>query len=379
MNIPLCKAHIPSQAFENIYKVLSSGKLSGDGSFCHIAEEKLKKIFNIKNALLTSSCTHALETAMLLLEADYQDEVILPSYTFASTANSVIVAGLKPVFCDINPTTMNMDPSDVVKKITPRTKAIIPVHYAGVACDMESLLKIGNTYKLKIVEDAAHSIGATWQNVSLGTIGDMGTLSFHDTKNIVCGEGGALLTNNEELAEKALIIREKGTNRTQFLRGQIDKYTWVLRGSSYVLAEPLAAILAAELDLLEELNFKRQHIYNYYISNLNTLEKQEKFTLPHIPKNCTSNYHLFHIILNNEQNRNALMEHLRSKGIGATFHYIPLHTAPLGQTFGYKVGDLPITEDFSKRLLRLPLYPDLDEQSLQYIVEEIHNWCDKNL
>lgn len=374
MRIPLSKPHIPKQVYENINQVLNSGKLSGDGFFCHSTEDKLKKLLNVKHVLLTSSCTHALEIAMLLLDAKENDEVILPSFTFTSTANAVLVAGLKPVFCEIDPNTMNMDMNDVAKKITNRTKAVIPVHYAGISCDMEKLIELCAPQNIKIVEDAAHGIGAKWKEKYLGTIGHMGTLSFHDTKNVICGEGGAFITNDDILADKAQIIREKGTNRAQFLRGQVDKYTWVAKGSSYILAEPLAAILSAEVDVMNELNEKRGKIHHYYIEQLKHLEEKNILKLPHFSKDCDSNYHLFHIILKNELSRNSLMGYLREKGIGATFHYIPLHSAPAGEKLGYKRNQLPITEEYSTRLLRLPLYPDLTEQECVSIVTEVQNW-----
>nr|BFD31655.1 dTDP-4-amino-4,6-dideoxygalactose transaminase [Pigmentibacter ruber] len=374
MHIPLSKAHIPKKVFENINQVFASGKLSGDGSFCHATEEKLKNILKIKHVLLTSSCTHALEMSMLLLNGKEGDEVILPSFTFTSTANAILVAGLKPVFCEIDPKTFNIDINDVLKKITPKTIAIIPVHYAGVACDMEKLLEICRPKNIKIIEDAAHAIGAKWNHKFLGTIGDMGCLSFHDTKNVICGEGGAFLTNDDSLAEKAMIIREKGTNRAQFLKGQVDKYTWVAKGSSYILAEPLAAILSAEVDIMFELNEKRGNIHHYYYDNLKILEEKNILTLPFLPNYSETNYHLFFIVLNSPEQRNSLMSHLRSKGIGATFHYIPLHSAPLGIELGNKPNDLEITEKFHSRLLRLPLYPDMEQKDYETVVSEIIAW-----
>lgn len=372
--IPLSKPHIPQKVYENINKVLSSGKLSGDGPFCHAIEKKLGELLQVKHALLTSSCTHALEMSMLLLDANPGDEVILPSFTFTSTANAVLVAGLKPVFCEINPETMNMDMDDVARKVTHKTKAIIPVHYAGVACHMDILFSICEGKNIKIIEDAAHGIGAKWKDKALGSIGHMGTLSFHDTKNVVCGEGGALLTNDSSLSEKAQIIREKGTNRSQFLRGIVDKYTWIEKGSSYILAEPLAAILDAELDIMHELNEKRGSVYHFYMKELKPLADNGTLTLPIISKYSISNYHLFHIILKTEADRNSLMSHLRSKNIGAAFHYIPLHAAPAGEKLGYKKGDLPLTEEYAARLLRLPLYPDMTIEECFKVVNEINSF-----
>ena len=373
-SIPLSKPHIPQKVYENINKVLSSGKLSGDGPFCHIVEKKFCHILQVKHTLLTSSCTHALEMSMLLLNANPGDEVILPSFTFTSTANAVLVAGLNPVFCEINPETMNMDMADVARKITSKTRAIIPVHYAGIACNMDILSAICEGKNIKIVEVAAHGIGARWNGKALGTIGHLGTLSFHDTKNVVCGEGGALLTNDDSLNERAQIIREKGTNRAQFLRGVIDKYTWMEKGSSYILAEPLAAILDAEIDIMNELNAKRGSVYHFYMKELAELAEKGTLTLPVIPNFCTPNYHLFHIILKTEAERNSLMSHLRSKNIGAAFHYIPLHTAPAGEKLGYKKGDLQVTEEYAGRLLRLPLFPDMTIDECFRVVNEIIEW-----
>ena len=377
MRIPLSKPHIPKQVYENISQVLNSGKLSGDGAFCHATEEKLRNILNTKHVLLTCSGTHALEMTTLLLNAKENDEVILPSFTFSSTANAILVAGLKPVFCEIDPKTMNMDMEDVAKKITNKTKAIMPVHYAGVACDMEKLNELCIHKNIIVIEDAAHGIGAKWKGKNLGTIGDMGILSFHDTKNVVCGEGGAFITNSDCLADKGQIIREKGTNRAQFFKGQVDKYTWVEKGSSYILAEPLAAILSAEVDIMNELNQKRATVHNYYIKHLQELETKGLLTLPKIPNYCESNFHLFHILLHSEEKRNSLMAHLRAKEIGATFHYIPLHSAPAGLKLGYKKEQLPITEKYAARLLRLPLYPDLTIEEYSFVVEEIINWAKK--
>lgn len=373
--IPLSKPYVTEQIFENIKKVFQSGKLSGDGVFCHQVEKKMSSMFDIKHVLLTTSGTHALEMCLMLLDANPGDEVILPSFTFSSTANAVLMAGLKPVFCEIEPVTMNMDMNDVAKKITARTKGIIPVHYAGVSCDMEKLFQICRGKQIQIIEDAAQGVGAKWKDQFLGTIGHMGAYSFHDTKNVMCGEGGAFLTKDDALSDRGQIIREKGTNRSQFMRGQVDKYTWIEKGSSYVLAEPLAAILDAQVDLMQDMNKARGDIYHYYMQRLKALEDSGMCLLPKIPANCTSNYHLFHMILRSEEERNALMDHLRSKQVGATFHYISLHSAPAGQKLGYKKGDLPVTEDFSSRLLRLPLHPRLTAEETEHIVNEIYNWA----
>lgn len=373
--IPLSKPYITETVFQNIAEVLNSGKLSGDGTFCHKVEKKFTDLFSAKHVLLTTSGTHALEVCMMLLDALPGDEVILPSFTFSSTANAVLLAGLKPVFCEIDPKTMNMDMSDVERRITDKTRCIIPVHYAGVSCDMDKLFEICKGKNIQIVEDAAQGVGAKWKDKYLGTIGHMSAFSFHDTKNIMCGEGGAFLTNDSSLADRAHIICEKGTNRAQFMRGQVDKYTWLEKGSSYVLAEPLAAILDAQVDLMTEMNQKRREIYDYYCDRLKSLEDSGILTLPKVSENCQTNCHLFHILLRNEADRNALMDYLRSKQIGATFHYIPLHTAPAGQKLGYKKGDLPVTEEYAARLLRLPLFPGLSKADAENIIDEVYDWA----
>lgn len=373
--LPLSRPHITKEIFDNIAAVLNSGKLSGDGPFCHKVEKKLQDLCSVKHALLTSSCTHALEMSMMLLNANPGDEVILPSFTFSSTANAIMLAGLKPVFCEIDPATMNMDMNDVERRITSKTKCIMPVHYAGVSCDMDKLFQICKGKNITIVEDAAQGIGAQWKDKYLGTLGHMGCLSFHDTKNVMCGEGGAFLTNDPELETRAQIIREKGTNRSQFIKGQVDKYTWIETGSSYILAEPLAAILDVQLDLMNEMHKKRGVVYDFYCSQLKPLESNGTLTLPKIPQNCKTNYHLFHILLRNEDERNALMDFLRTRQIGATFHYLPLHLAPAGQKLGYKKGDLPITEEYAPRLLRLPLYPNLTQDEMARVVEEVFDWA----
>ena len=372
--IPLSKPFISQEMRDKVLEVLASEKLSGDGPFCHRVEKKLSQMFQAKHSLLTSSCTHALEMSLLLLNAKEGDEVILPSFTFTSTANAVLVAGFRPVFCDVCPETMNMDMKDVARKLTKKTRAIIPVHYAGISCDMDALFSLCEKTEIKIIEDAAQGIGAQWKGKALGTLGHLGALSFHDTKNVMCGEGGALFVNEDSFIERAQIIREKGTNRSQFLRGVVDKYTWMEKGSSYILAEPLAAILDSQLNIMEQLNSKRGVIYHFYKKELAALAEKEIFALPSFSKDCTPNYHLFHLILKTEDHRNSLMAHLREKKIGAAFHYIPLHTAPAGEKFGCKKGDLPVTESHAPRLLRLPLYPSMTQEECFRVVDEIKAW-----
>ncbi|MGC8898360.1 MAG: dTDP-4-amino-4,6-dideoxygalactose transaminase [Bacteroidota bacterium] len=369
MKIPLTKPHIPANLLSGLEAVLRTGVLHGNGEVGQRVERWMQQRYGFRHVLLTTSGTHALELAMMLLDAKSGDEAILPSFTFVSTANAVLRRGLVPVFAEIDKETLNISPEDVAKRVTPKTRVIIPVHYAGVACDMDALRSIADEHKLAIVEDAAHAIGASYKGRMLGGIGAMGCLSFHDTKNVTCGEGGAFITNDDRLAARAETIREKGTNRAQFLRGEVDKYTWVDIGSSFVISEILAALLEAQFAVIEEITKRRKTIYEFYLTNLRPLEQRGLLRLPVIPPYAQTNYHLFHILLPTEGIRNALMVHLRNAGIAAAFHYIPLHSSPFGKQFAR--GELPVTERVSQCLLRLPLYPDLTEAECSYIVEQI--------
>jgi dTDP-4-amino-4,6-dideoxygalactose transaminase len=372
MNIPFNKPYLSSNTLASIQRVLESGKLSGDGAVCKVVEQRLEQLFHIHHALLTTSGTHALETAMMLLDLQPGDEVLTPSFTFVSTANAIIRCGGKPVFCEINNRTLTMDVQDVERRISKHTKAIVPVHYAGVSADMDELCSLARAHQCLIVEDAAQGVNAQYKGKFLGTIGDMGAYSFHDTKNYICGEGGALLTNDEQLARRAEIIREKGTNRSNFLRGEVDKYTWVELGSSYVLSEILAAVLNDQLNELDTIQKRREKIHCAYMSGLAELEQQEKLRLPIIPNYCTSNYHVFYILLPTEERRNSLLAKLKDAGIGATFHYIPLHSSPYAQnTLGLKNLELPVTDTVSSTLLRLPLYPQLGDEQVQQVIEQV--------
>lgn len=311
--------------------------------------------------------------AAILLDLKEGDEVILPSYTFVSTANAIVLRGAKPVFADICEDTLNIDPKDIENKITDKTKAIFLVHYAGVSCDMDSIMNIAKKYNIKVVEDAAQAVNAKYKDKYLGTIGDIGCYSFHETKNYSCGEGGAILINaDENMGKRAEIIREKGTNRSQFFRGEVDKYSWVDVGSSYLPSDILAAMLYAQFEKLDEIQERRRSVYEKYHNGLKDLERQGKIRLPIIPQYCKSNYHMFYILLNSEKERNYLMDKLKENGISAVFHYIPLHTSPMGLKLGYKQSDLPKTEDLSGRLLRLPMYGELEERDINYIIEKIY-------
>lgn len=368
MNIPFNKPYLTGNELEYIQESIKSGEIVGNAKYTRKCEQLLKNRFNAKKVLLTNSCTDALEMASLLINLEPYDEVIVPSYTFVSTVNAFILHGAKPIFVDIRKDTLNIDETKIEAKITDKTKAIFPVHYAGVACEMDAIMDIAKRHDLFVVEDAAQGVYAKYNDRYLGTIGDLGTYSFHGTKNYTCGEGGAIVINNDDFIERAEIIREKGTNRSQFLRGEIDKYTWVDVGSSYLLSDILAAFLYAQLENLESVNKKRKKIFDFYYENLKDLEDAGKLRLPIIPENCEINYHLFYVLLPSEHDRNCLMDKLKNAGIQAVFHYIPLHSSPMGAKFGYKQDDLPITENISGRLLRLPFYVGLERNDQEFVI-----------
>ncbi len=376
MKIPFNKPLVFGNELENIRQSLKNHKFSGDGEFTKKCNEIIEKKFNAKKVMLTTSCTHALEMASMLIDLQSGNEVICPSYTFASTINSFVLRGAKPVFVDIREDTLNIDENLIEEKITDRTKAIFPVHYGGVSCEMDKINQIAQVNNLWVVEDAAQGVNAKYRDKFLGTIGDLGTYSFHESKNYICGEGGALVINNEKFVERAEIIREKGTNRSKFFRGQVDKYTWVDIGSSYLPSDILAAFLYGQLKNMEKIKSKRKEIFDYYYENLKELELKDKFRLPIIPKGCETNYHMFYILLPSERERDYLLGQLKKKGIHSVFHYISLHTSPMGKKFGYKEGDLPNTEDLSKRLLRLPFYYDLSQNEQKYIINNIYQLLD---
>ncbi|MBI5215975.1 MAG: dTDP-4-amino-4,6-dideoxygalactose transaminase [Ignavibacteriae bacterium] len=371
-NIPFNKPFIDQTVADYLHKVFDSGKLSGDGVFCKEVETELERLFGMKHALLTTSCTHAMEIATMILDLKPGDEVIVPSFTFVSTANAVLRAGGTPVFCEINDKTFTLEPSDLEKRITSKTKAIFPVHYAGVSAEMDEILSLAKAHNLYVIEDAAQGVNAKYKGKYLGTIGHMGAYSFHDTKNYVSGEGGAFITNDEAIARRAEIIREKGTNRANFLRGEVDKYTWVDCGSSYVLSDILAAVLRCQLDKLEQIQQRRKQIHNLYVNGLKELEQRELLRLPIIPEYYESNYHIFCILLRNEDERNRLMKNLKEAGVGATFHYIPLHSSPYAvNSLGTKDIRLPVTDRVASTLLRLPIYPHLSDEDVFYVIENV--------
>lgn len=371
IKIPFNKPCFAGNELLYIKAAVNSGKISGDGNFGKKCTSLMEKIFKAKKVFLTPSGTSALDLSALLLNLNSEDEVIVPSFTFTSTANAFVLRGTKPIFVDCRPDTLNIDETKIEDAITKRTKAIFCTHYAGVGCEMDKIKEISQKYKLFVVEDAAQGVNAKYKNLYLGTIGDFGTYSFHETKNFNCGEGGALVVNDTKFIKRTEILREKGTNRSQFFRGEIDKYTWCDIGSSYLLSEVLAAYLYAQLEKMEEITAKRKKIYTFYLSALADLAKEGKLQLPIIPKHCTSNYHLFHVLFDSQTTRDRVMNKMKKTGILTVFHYLPLHTSPMGRRFGYKRGQLPVTKDVSGRLLRLPLYNDLSENQQDYICKSL--------
>jgi dTDP-4-amino-4,6-dideoxygalactose transaminase len=356
-------------------QALANGHISGDGAFTKKCHALLQQALGVPSVLLTTSCTHALEMAALLLDIQPGDEVIIPSFTFVSTANAFVLRGARPVFADIRPDTLNLDETKIEGLITSRTRAIVPVHYAGVGCEMNIITAIAERHELAIIEDNAHGLFGGYHGQLLGTFGALATLSFHETKNFSCGEGGALLINNPALVQRAEIIREKGTNRSRFFRGQVDKYTWVDIGSSYLPSDLLAAYLLAQLESREEIQAARQRVFDYYAQHLADWAAEHGVRLPIIPPLCSQTYHMFYILLPNLKARQALIRHLKDHNILSVFHYLPLHLSDMGRRYGASEGDCPITEDVSDRLLRLPFYNDLTESDLERIVTTIRSFA----
>jgi dTDP-4-amino-4,6-dideoxygalactose transaminase len=343
---------------ERVYvdQVLREGSIESDGLFTSRCGDLLTRQTGAKSVLMTPSCTAALEMAALLCDLHPGDEVIMPAFTFVSTATAFVRCGAQPVFVDIQPDTLNIDPQQVERAVTPRTRAIVAVHYAGVACDMDALRDIARRHDLILIEDAAHALGGSYRGQPLGSLGHMGCFSFHATKNYACGEGGALAVSDERFTQRAEILRDKGTNRRQFFRGEVDKYTWVDTGSSFVPSELSCAFLFAQLQSLEEIRRGRRERYDRYVEQLAPLAEEGRATLPHIPPECSSSYHLFHLLLPDADQRDDLIAHLRRRGIGSAFHYVPLHRSPMASRLHAAGARLPYTEQLSSRLIRLPLY-----------------------
>ena len=378
MRIPFNRPFFSGSEFEFIQQAIANWQLSGDGAFTRKCHALLEGELGVPKALLTTSCTHALEMAALLLEVKPGDEVIIPSFTFVSTVNAFVLRGARPVFIDIRRDTLNLDEIKLESLITPRTKAIVVVHYAGVACDMDSILQVAGRHGIPVVEDNAHGLFGKYKGRYLGTLGCLATQSFHETKNFTCGEGGALLINDPQFIERAEVIREKGTNRSRFFRGQVDKYTWVDIGSSYLPSDILAAYLYAQLEARESIQAMRQRIWKYYEEHLKDWAHDHGVQLPSVPADCEQPYHMYYLVLPGLEQRQALISHLNSHEINSVFHYLPLHLSRMGREFGGKEGDCPVTEEVSDRLLRLPFYNDLTEADQARIVSAVKefSWGD---
>ena len=361
MKVPFNKPYMTGRELQLISQAHAKGHLSGDGTFTKQCHAWLEAQIGCRKALLTHSCTAALEMAALLLELEPGDEVIMPSFTFVSTANAFVLRGAVPVFVDIRADTLNIDEALIEAAITPRTKAICVVHYAGVACEMDPIMAIAARHGIRVVEDAAQGILSSYKGRPLGSIGDLAALSFHETKNVISGEGGALLVNAERYMERAEIIREKGTNRSKFFRGQVDKYTWVDIGSSYLPSEIIAAFLAAQLEDADAITRRRLAVWGRYHAWAEPLERQGLLRRPIVPAHCVHNAHMYYILLPTLEARTRFIGKLREHGVSAVFHYIPLHSSPAGQRFGRTSGNLATTVDTADRLVRLPLWAELDE------------------
>ncbi len=361
IEIPFNKPCVVGPELDYVAQAIANGHASGDGPFTRRAQRLLEERFAAHRVLLTTSCTSALEMAALLCDLQPGDEVILPSYTFVSTANAFVLRGAVPVFVDIRPDTLNINERLIEAAITPRTKIIVPVHYAGIGCEMEEIMAIAQRHNLLVVEDAAQAVFAQYKDQWLGTLGHLGCYSFHETKNFSCGEGGALVINDAALVQRAEILRDKGTNRSQFLRGQVDKYTWVDVGSSYVPSDMLAAFLLGQLEHMETITARRGEIHHRYAAMLAPLAERGMLRLPVTPQHCSTNFHMFHILTADVEERTALIAHLRAAGILAVFHYVPLHSSPFAQRHGLPQTARPVTDNVSARLLRLPMYFDLTD------------------
>jgi len=355
-HIPFNKPYLSENNYRYINSLENNDQLSGDGKFTNSATSIIKGITGSCSPLLTHSCTAALEMSALLLDIKQGDEIIMPSYTFVSTANAFALRGGVPVFIDIRPDTLNIDDKQIEDAITPKTKAIVVVHYAGVSCEMNTILELANKHSIPVIEDAAQGIMAKYNGSPLGSIGTFGCLSFHETKNIHCGEGGAFLINHKKYIKRAEIIREKGTNRSQFFRGQVDKYRWVDIGSSYLPGELTAAFLAGQLEHAEEITQKRLDIWNKYHEIFQDLEKIEKVRRPIIPEECEHNGHIYYLLLNKRYNRDSVLKKMNELGVNAVFHYQPLHSSPAGKKYGKHTSPLPVTDDIGERIIRLPMW-----------------------
>ena len=371
MIIPFNKPFAVGTELKYLNECFINEHLAGDGAFTKKCEAMLEDALGSEKVFLTTSCTHALEMTALLLDIQPGDEVILPSFTFPSTANAFVLRGAIPVFADVRADTLNIDETQIERLISKRTRAIIVVHYAGIACEMDAILAIAAKYKLAVVEDNAHGLFGKYKGKMLGTFGQMATQSFHETKNLSCGEGGALVINNRDFIERAEYIREKGTNRSRMFRGEIDKYSWIDVGSSYVLADLLAAYLYAQIEAMEKIQTRRYEIWSKYAADLRDWAKENDVKLPSVPEDCEPAYHLFYMVFPTFEERTEMIEYLRGQKIDGIFHYQPLHLSKMGRGFGGRIGDCPVTENVSNCLLRLPFYNSFSDEEQNYVIQKV--------
>lgn len=372
--IPFNRPVAVADEFRFMTDALNRGTISGDGHYTHRCSELLERTVGVRRALLTTSCTHALEMAALLLKVGPGDEVIVPSFTFVSTVNAFVLRGATPVFADVRPDTLNLDERQLPQLVTERTRAIVPVHYAGVACEMDDILAIASASGIAIVEDNAHGLYGRYRGRQLGTFGALATQSFHETKNFTCGEGGALLINEQRYVDRAEILREKGTNRSRFYRGLVDKYSWVDVGSSYLPSDLLAAFLWAQLDARDRIQAARRKIWERYDSGLQEWARDNGARTPVVPAHCEQAYHMYYLLLPSLAARQSLIAHLRARGILSVFHYLPLHLSDRGRSFGGRAGQCPVTEDVSDRLLRLPFFYALPQSDQREVIDAIRDF-----
>jgi dTDP-4-amino-4,6-dideoxygalactose transaminase len=377
--IPFNRPCLAGNEYQYIAQAIVNGHASGDGPFTRKCHEFLEAELGVHRVLLTTSCTHALEMAALLLDCGAGDEVIVPSFTFVSTANAFALRGARLVFADIRPDTLNLDESRLESLITPRTKAIVVVHYAGVPCEMGSILAVAGRYGVRVVEDNAHGLFSRYKGLYTGTMGCLATQSFHETKNFTCGEGGALIINDPALLERSLVIREKGTNRSRFSRGEVDKYTWVDLGSSYLPSDLQAAFLYAQLESRETVQKKRQRVWERYYESLAEWAEDNEVGLPVIPRECEQAYHMFHMLLPSDNFRESLIAHLKAQSILSVFHYTPLHLSEAGRRFAAGPSNCPVTEDLCNRVLRLPFYNDLSTEDQDHVTKTVRSFSIRSL
>ncbi len=370
-DIPFNRPTLTGNEWKYLAEAVRMGHIAGDGFYTARCQDFLERALGVRKALLTTSCTHALELAALLLDLEQGDEIIVPAFTFVSTANAFVLRGAKPVYIDIRPDTLNLDESQLEQHITPRIRAIVPVHYAGVGCEMDVILEIAKRHGIAVIEDNAHGLFGKYRGQYLGTFGCLAAQSFHETKNFSCGEGGALIINEPEFIERAEIMREKGTNRGRFFRGEVDKYSWVDLGSSYLPSDLLAAFLFAQFETYVQIQASRQRIWERYYGELKDWAERSGVRLPVVPEHCDQAYHLFYLLLPSLQDRQRFITHLKKRRILSVFHYVPLHTSKMGRRYGGAPGDCPVAEMVSERLVRLPFYNQLSETEQSRVIDTI--------